>query len=174
MEGNPEGRMTQSRNTVLLVENNSDDARLVELAFERAQVTHSLMVLTNALDAMDYLKGKGRYAERRRFPLPKLILLDLGLPRVSGFAMLEQLQLDPVLRDLPVTVLSGSDYMRDVNRAYQLGAKSFLVKPSDFEGFSAAIKETLDFWLCGRLFTGPPVYLQMPHVSNLESRLETK
>jgi CheY-like chemotaxis protein len=166
--------MIQASTTVLLVENNSDDARLVELAFERAEVTHSLMVLTKALDAMDYLRGKGRYAERCRFPLPKLILLDLGMPGVSGFAMLEQLQMDPVLRGLPVTVLSGSNYLRDVNRAYQLGAKSFLVKPSDFEAFSAAIKETLDFWLSGRLFTGPPIYLQMPCAPSLESPVETK
>jgi len=148
--------------TVLLVENNPDDARLAELAFERARLPHSLMVVADAIEARNYLKGKGRYSDRNRFPFPKLILLDLGLHGVSGFEFLEEMRQDDDLKTLPVTVLSGSDYLRDVTKAYQLGANSFLVKPSQLGKFAAALKEATEFWLDGMRPTVPCVYLQTP------------
>lgn len=148
--------------TVLLVENNPDDARLAQLAFERAKLTHSLLFVGDALEATNYLKGRGRYADRKRFPFPKLILLDLGLPGVSGFEFLQQLRMDPESKALPVTVLSGSDCLRDVTKAYELGANSFLVKPSELSKFAAALKETTEFWLDGKRFAAPSLYSQTP------------
>jgi two-component system, response regulator len=148
--------------TVLLVENNPDDARLAELAFERAKVPHALMVLPDGREALDYLDGKGRYLDRGRFPLPKLVLLDLAMPGINGFDLLERLRQEKQFQDLPVTVLSGSAYRKDVTRAYELGANSFLFKPSDFPNFTAAIKEAVGFWLGTPRLTHLPVYLQMP------------
>lgn len=148
--------------TVLLVENNPDDVRLVELAFEKGRVRHCLRAVNNGLQAMDYLAGRGRYADRESFAVPKLILLDLGMPGASGFELLEWLQGEPELRNVPVTVLSGSNYLRDVTRAYQLGAKSFLVKPSDLGKFASAIRETTDFWLEGGNSRVTPIFLQIP------------
>ena len=150
------------KSTVLLVENNPDDARLAELAFEKAQVPHLLVIVSDALEATRYLKGAGRYADRERFPVPRLVLLDLGMPGVSGFEFLEQLREDPESKSLPVVVLSGSDYLRDVTRAYQLGANSFLVKPSELGKFAQAMKETTEFWLDGKVLRSAPVFLQMP------------
>jgi CheY-like chemotaxis protein len=152
----------ETKCTVLLVENNPDDARLAQLAFEKAQITHSLNLVANAVQAIDYLNGRGMYSDRERFPLPKLVLLDLGLPGVSGFELLDHLRHDPELKNLPVTVLSGTDSLRDVTRAYQLGAKSFLVKPSDLGEFARGLKETTDFWLGDRKWRVPSVFLQLP------------
>jgi two-component system, response regulator len=148
--------------TVLLVENNPDDARLAELAFDKAKLPQRLVVLTDSLEALDYLSGKGSYSDRRQFPLPKLVLLDLSMPGLDGFDLLGRIRREPGLRNLPVTVLSGSQHLRDVTRAYQLGANSFLVKPLDFLGFTAAIKEAVDFWLAPGGVIRVPLYLQLP------------
>jgi CheY-like chemotaxis protein len=158
------GVMTRKKCTVLLVENNPDDARLVEIAFERAELKHCLIVLEDGLQALDYIKGRAPYADREKYPLPSLILLDLGLPGLSGLELLQQLRLQPKTKDVPITVLSGSNFLRDVTKAYQLGANSFLVKPSDLKKFTAAVKETVDFWLGTTRFPRTPVYLQMPAV----------
>ena len=145
---------------VLLVENNPDDARLAELAFEKSKTPHALFIVSDAVEATRYLKGFGRYGDRQRFPFPRLILLDLGLPGMSGFEFLEQLRKDPHTRSLSVTVLSGSDYLRDVTRAYQLGANSFLVKPSDLGKFAEAIRDTIGFWLEGKSGSSRSAFLQ--------------
>ena len=134
----------QTSCTVLLVENNADDARLAELAFERAQLRHLLVCVEDGLLAMDYLKGRGKYADRQKFPPPQYILLDLGMPGLSGFEFLEQLRQDPDLRAVPVTILSGSNYSPDVKRAYELGVKSFLEKPSNLADFSAALRNMME------------------------------
>ena len=148
--------------TILLVENNPDDALLVELAFERAKIPHHLQVVTDAIEALNYIRGRSRYCDRDRFPFPKLVLLDLGMPGISGFELLEQMRADQASKHLPVTVLSGSDYLRDVTRAYQLGANSFLVKPSQLQKFTAALKETVQFWLGGGRPASTLVYLRTP------------
>jgi CheY-like chemotaxis protein len=153
--------------TILLVENNCDDARLVELAFEKAKVNHALAIVSDGLEAINYLKGSGKYADRKKFPLPKLILLDLAIPGLDGFEVLKLVRHEKQLKDLPVTVFSGSECLRDTNRAYQLGANSFLVKPSDFLKFTSAIKETVDFWLGSDTLPHAPVYLQMPQECSL-------
>jgi len=159
--GSAGGVMIQKKCTVLLVENNADDARLVEIAFERAELKHRLIVVSDGLEALDYVKGRALYGNRERYPLPNLILLDLGLPGLSGFELLEQLRRQPKTKDVPITVLSGSMFVRDVTKAYQVGANSFLVKPSDLRKFTAAIKETIDFWLGGTRLPRPPAFLQV-------------
>jgi CheY-like chemotaxis protein len=160
--GHKRGSVMKPNSTVLLVENNPDDARLAELAFERAKLQHLLMVVPDAFEAGKYLTGKGRYTDRQRFPFPKLILLDLGLPGMSGFDFLVELRRDPHLKAVPVTVLSGSDYLRDVTKAYQLGANSFLLKPTQLGKFADALKETTEFWLDGKRHAISSVYLQTP------------
>lgn len=136
--------MMQQICTVLLVENSADDARLAQLAFERTQLNHSLVVVSDAIEAMDYLKGRGPYGQRDKYPMPHLILLDLAMPGISGLEFLEQLRLEPGLQHIPVTILSGSSYSPDLQRAFDLGAKSFIEKPSDLKKFSAAIKELIE------------------------------
>ena len=165
--------MAQKKPTVLLVENNPDDAWLVEMAFERAELKHRLIVLADGLQALDYIKGRGKYGDREKYPLPNLILLDLGLPGLSGMDLLQHLRGQSKTRDVPITVLSGSSFVRDVTKAYQLGANSFLMKPSDLRKFTAAIKETVDFWLGSTKLSSPPVFLQMPSVTQGSGVTET-
>ena len=137
----------QRQCTVLLVENNPDDARLAQLAFERAHLGHALVVVADGEEAMYFLKAQGPYRDRAGQASPRLILLDLGMPGVSGLEFLERLRQEPNLRDIPVTVLSGSNYSPDVERAYELGAKSFLEKQADLRQFSASMKATVDRWI---------------------------
>src|SRR3954468_6378149 len=117
----------------LLVEDEQDDAVLIQRAFRRAKFLNPLQVVRSGEEAMLYLKGEGRYSNRAEFPLPALVLLDLRMHGVDGFELLAWIRSQENLRALRVVVLSGSDAMTDVNRAYHLGANSFLVKPVDFE-----------------------------------------
>ncbi|MGH7968404.1 MAG: response regulator, partial [Limisphaerales bacterium] len=133
--------------TVLLIEDASDDAFMVQLSFEKSQITHSIFAVSDAQQAIDYLKGSGPYADRQRFPMPRLVLLDLSLPGTTGFEFLEWLRSDSELKSLPVVVLSGSLNAGDVARAYQLGANSFLEKTADTTRFRVELKQSTDFWI---------------------------
>jgi len=118
---------------ILLVEDREDDVFLVRRAFEKAYLLNPLQVVRNGEEAVAYLKGEGTYANRAGYPLPSLILLDLKLPGMDGFDVLRWIRQEPNFGSLPVIVLTSSEQIRDVNRAYQLGANSFLVKPTDFQ-----------------------------------------
>src|SRR5207248_11387786 len=94
-----------------------------------------------------YLKGDGKYGNRDEHPLPDLLLLDLKMPRMDGFQVLQWLRQQPGLSSLRVVVLTSSEDLRDVNTAYQLGANSFLVKPLEFENFVETGKMLKEYWL---------------------------
>ena len=115
--------------TMLLVEDSQNDVLLIERAVKQASLAASLAVARDGDAAVEYLSGAGPYADRQRHPLPILVLLDLKLPRRSGLEVLEWQRQQPGLRRLPVAVLTSSNQMADVNRAYDLGANSYLVKP---------------------------------------------
>ncbi|HZR18623.1 MAG TPA: response regulator [Verrucomicrobiae bacterium] len=152
------GLMMRENCTVLLVENNPDDARLAQLAFERGRVGHELAIVADGEGAMQFLKAEGQYKTRSGRALPKLILLDLGMPGVSGLEFLEQLRREPVLREIPVTILSGSSYSPDVKRAQELGARSFLEKTADLRQFTDALKAAVD---CVLGAVSPPPRLRL-------------
>src|SRR4029077_20868417 len=95
----------------------------------------------------DYLSGEGKYANRAAYALPSVVLLDLNMPGIDGFEVLRWIRQQPGIKDLRVVVLSGSDAMRDVNLAYQLGANSFLIKPMDFDRFGEISQALGGFWL---------------------------
>ena len=133
--------------SILLVEDDSNDIILIKRAFGKANITNPLQVLEDGEEAISYLAGKGRYGNRQNYPLPILILLDLKLPRKSGHEVLEWLRQQPMLKRLTVVVLTSSQQSSDVNRAYDLGANSYLVKPVTFDALVEMVK-TLDFyWL---------------------------
>ena len=144
--------------TVLLVENNDDDARLAQLAFERAKLHHRLVIVGDAAEAMGYLTGRGAYSDRDKHPIPHLILLDLAMPGVSGLEFLGLLRAETSLQHIPVTILSGSKYSPDLEKAYALGAKSFLEKASDLRKFGAAIKRLVEFVIAAPAAPVPPTY----------------
>jgi CheY-like chemotaxis protein len=139
--------MSVHEQTVLLVEDNPDDALLTRRAFTKAGIPKLLQVVGDGERAVAYLAGNGDFADRDRFPLPLLVLLDLKLPRRSGFEVLEWLRVQPGLRRLPVVVLTSSDQSADVNRAFDLGANSYLVKPVKFDALLDMVKALNLYWL---------------------------
>jgi CheY-like chemotaxis protein len=133
--------------TVLLVEDNPIDVLMLRRAFTELETACRLSVVSDGAEAIQYLNGEGAFADRKEFPIPNLILLDLGLPHVDGFQVLQWLRAHATLRHLPVIVLSGSSFSPDIKRAYAAGANSFLTKPSGLAEVTGAIKELMAYWL---------------------------
>jgi DNA-binding response OmpR family regulator len=132
--------------TILLIEDSPDDVFFMKRAFKLAGVTHPLQVAEDGEKAMDYLSGAGRFANREEFPLPGLVLLDLRLPRVPGFDVLKWMRAQSAFECVPVLVLTSSKEDRDMQKAYALGANSFLVKPSDSNELAAMVKTLVEYW----------------------------
>lgn len=132
---------------ILLAEDNEDDVAMMRRAFKKANFLNPLHVVENGEEAIAYLQGAGKYASREEYPLPSLLLLDLKMPRKNGFDVLEWIRHQPGLSSLRVVVLTSSDEIRDVNRAYQLGANSFLVKPLDFSEFVRMTEALKGYWI---------------------------
>ncbi len=132
---------------ILLAEDEEDYVLLIKHAFQKAAIPNPLHVVWNGEEAIAYLRGTGKYSDREEYPLPDLLLLDLKMPRVNGFEVLQWIRSQPGLSTLRVLVLTSSDQIRDVNEAYQAGANSFLVKPSDFEDVIQLSRLIQDFWL---------------------------
>lgn len=153
---------------ILLAEDNENHVLLIRRAFEQAGLVNPLYVVANGEEAISYLKGEGKYARREEYPLPCLLLLDLKMPKKDGFEVLEWLREQPGFSSLRVVVLTTSEELRDVNRAYRLGANSFLTKPVDFRDFvqlSAAIK---GYWIW--LSRAPAVERLIPKADDPSSR----
>jgi CheY-like chemotaxis protein len=131
---------------ILLAEDSDDDVILIERAFRKAKIMVSLKVVPNGEEAVSYLAGFGRFADRTQFPLPDFFLLDLRMPIRDGFEVLRWIQTQPELKNLPVIVLTQSNRIKDANQAYQLGAYSFLVKGTDFKD-TAAFAESIAEYL---------------------------
>ncbi len=132
---------------ILLAEDREDEVMLLRRAFAKANFLNPLHVVSNGEEAIAYLQGEGKYSNRDEYPLPSLLLLDLKMPRINGFEVLEWIRQQPSLNALRVVVLTASDEMRDVNRAYQLGANSFLVKPVDFAHFVEVTQALKGYWI---------------------------
>ena len=132
---------------ILLAEDNADDIALIRRAFAKAYITNPLQIVRNGEEVVAYLKGEGVFSNRAEYPLPDLLLLDLKMPRMNGFEVLEWIRRQPTLSSLRVVVLTASDNMRDVNSAYKLGANSFMVKPLDFEDVVHMGKFLTTYWL---------------------------
>ncbi|NEP17658.1 MAG: response regulator [Leptolyngbya sp. SIO4C1] len=132
---------------LLLVEDDSNDILLIQRAFRRANLTIPISIVKDGDEAIDYLLGHGQYANRASHAMPSLILLDLKLPRRSGLEVLEWLRAQPVLRRIPVVVLTSSEESEDVNCAYEMGVNSYLVKPVTFDALIAMIEALNGYWL---------------------------
>jgi CheY-like chemotaxis protein len=141
--------------TILLVEDNNDDVMLLRRAFQRAAVANPLHTVGDGEAAMHYLAGEGAWADRRQYPLPALLLLDLKLPRYSGFEVLAWLQTQPGLSRLITIILTSSPQTADIIRAYDLGANSYLVKPGTPNDLFAMITTLHLYWLAYN--TQPPL-----------------
>ena len=114
------------------------------------------LVVSDGEEALSYLDGAGKFADRTLYPLPDLILLDLKMPKMDGFEVLDELRKRPALKAIRVIVLTSSEQIYDVNRAYELGASSFLVKPLDFENYASLLATLNRFWLRQNAMPGVP------------------
>lgn len=143
--------MTFATQTVLVVEDNTNDVLLLQRAMRKAQWANPVQVVGHGDAAIAYLAGHAPYDDRARYPLPGLVLLDLKLPRRGGLEVLAWLRDQPALRHLPVVVLTSSREHQDVNRAYQLGVNSYLVKPGAPHDFQTLIALISSYWTANEL-----------------------
>ena len=132
---------------VLLVEDNARDAEMALRTLRKRNLANSLVHVKDGQEALDWLFGLGAYAGRNPNERPKVILLDLKLPKVDGMEVLRAIRGDARTRLIPVVVMTSSAEDRDVIESYQLGVNSYVVKPMDFESFSAAVAELGHYWL---------------------------
>lgn len=133
--------------TVLLVEDSPDDVFFVERAWKKAEISHTLRVAKDGREAIDYLSGKGDFADRKKYPLPILILLDLKLPHFSGLEVLAWMRNAPEFASTRVIMLTSSKEKRDIDEAYRLGAGSYKVKPSDAVELTEFARAVRTYWL---------------------------
>ena len=133
--------------SILIVEDNGDDVALIRRAFKQANIGAHLQVLADGDQAVAYLKGDGPYADRGHYPLPALLLLDLKLPRRSGLEVLEWMKCESLLKRIPVIVLTSSKEHSDINRAYDLGANSYLTKPVEFAALKTMLERLHLYWM---------------------------
>jgi two-component system response regulator len=138
---------------ILLVEDNPDDLALTLRALSKANLTNHIHVARDGVEAIDFIFCEGSHAGRRIEDTPKVILLDLKLPKVDGLEVLQRIKGDERTRHIPTVVLTSSREQRDVIESYRLGVNSYIVKPVNFEGFANAVRDLGMYWL---LVNQPP------------------
>lgn len=132
---------------ILLAEDLENDVVLIRHALDRAGVKNPFHVARDGEECLAYLYGEGKYANRDEYPLPDLLLLDLKMPKVDGFEVLREVRRNKAFAPLRIIVLTSSEQVYDVDKAYDLGANSFLVKPLEFENLTALMRTLSSFWL---------------------------
>ena len=139
--------MTYAPIEILLVEDNPSDVTLTLRALEKNNLTNRVLVARDGAEALEFLFRPGEFAERSDDAVPKVILLDLNLPKVDGIEVLRQIKGDERTRSIPVVVLTSSGLERDIIETYQLGVNSYITKPVDFEQFTDAMRTIGVYWL---------------------------
>ncbi len=135
------------RQTILVAEDDENDVSLLRQAFAKARSRAALQFVPHGEAALAYLRGEDGYADRRKFPFPAMLLLDLQMPRMSGLEVLAELRNDPRSKRLTVVILTASDKQRDVDLALELGANSYLVKPASLDQLASLLQRVEDYWL---------------------------
>ena len=138
---------------ILLVEDSPDDLDMTLRALRKANLANKIQVARDGAEALEFIFCEGPFAGRKIENGPKVILLDLKLPKVDGLEVLQRIKSDPRTRAIPVVVLTSSKEQKDVVESYNLGVNSYIVKPVDFEGFFTAVQELGMYWL---LLNHPP------------------
>lgn len=132
---------------ILLVEDNPDDAGLAIRALKKHNLANNLVHLSDGAEALDFIFCRGKYSERKINDKPKVILLDLKMPKVDGLQVLKAIKEDETTRHIPVVIMTSSNEEKDIVESYKLGTNSYIVKPVDFDNFSKAVIELGFFWL---------------------------
>jgi two-component system response regulator len=133
---------------ILLVEDNITDAELTIRELKKHNMANNLIHLKDGEEALDFIFATGKYANTREIQYPpKVVLLDIQMPKVNGIEVLEKIKTDPKTRSVPVVILTSSKENPDIQKCYDLGANSYIVKPVNFDGFAQAIKNLGFYWL---------------------------
>lgn len=132
---------------ILLVEDNPNDVLLTERALKKAHVINRLVVVKDGVEALDYLFGKGNWADRNLDDMPQVVLLDLKLPKIDGLEVLKRIRAGKRTRLLPVVILTSSKEERDLTNGYAMGANSYIRKPVNFNQFADAVGQLGLYWL---------------------------
>jgi two-component system, response regulator len=140
--------MLQNAIDIILVEDNPDDAKLTIRALKKRNLANNLLHLWDGEEAIEYL------TQNQHNNLPKLILLDLKMPKIDGIEVIQYLKKDTLLKSIPIVVLTSSKEDTDIKKSYELGANAYIVKPVDFEKFTQAVSEIGVFWL---ILNQPPI-----------------
>ena len=139
--------------TILLVEDNDDDADLTVMAFRSAKITNPLIRARNGVEALDYLFGRGEHAGRDVCDLPAVTLLDLNLPNIGGLEVLKAIRADERTKHLPIIILTSSNEDKDRLGAYDHFANSYVIKPGDYDQFVTAARQLSLYWM---VLNAPP------------------
>ena len=139
--------MSENAIEILLVEDNPNDVRLTLHAFKRHNLANRIHVVRDGAEALEFVFCTGAYANRQIGDAPKVILLDLKLPKIDGLEVLRQIKADPRTRTIPVVMLTSSSEERDLVESYQLGVNSYIVKPVDFDQFTEVARMLGLYWL---------------------------
>ena len=145
--------MTDKPIEILLVEDNPNDVKLALHALKKNNIANRIEVVRDGAEALEFIFATGAYADRQNAENPRVILLDLKLPKVDGLEVLRQIKSDPRTRAIPVVVLTSSREDRDIVESYNLGVNSYIVKPVDFEQFNESVRQLGMYWL---LLNQPP------------------
>jgi CheY-like chemotaxis protein len=139
---------------ILLVEDNPNDAELAIRALKKHNLANNVYIAKDGVEALDFIFARGKYADRDINDKPKVVFLDLKLPKVDGLEVLKKIKSDEKTKTIPVVVLTSSTEERDIIESYQLGVNSYIVKPIDFDKFVEAVSELGLYWL---LLNQPPI-----------------
>jgi two-component system response regulator len=132
---------------ILLVEDNPNDAELALRALKENNLANNVIRVCDGEEALEYIFARGKYKTRERMNIPKLILLDLKLPKIDGLELLKLIKADPVMKLIPIVVLTSSNEESDMIETYRLGVNSYIVKPVDFDKFIESVKNIGFYWL---------------------------
>jgi CheY-like chemotaxis protein len=133
--------------TILIAEDNPDDRFMIERGFRKIGLQGPLHLVVDGAEAIAYMKGEGRYADRSQFAYPSFVITDLKMPRADGFAVLDFLKRNPAWAIIPTVVLSASADPDDIKKAYMLGASSFHCKPAGLDGLTKLLSVVHDYWM---------------------------
>ncbi|MBS1504109.1 MAG: response regulator [Bacteroidetes bacterium] len=139
--------MTDNKVEILLVEDNPHDAEMTIRALTKVNLANKLIHVKDGAEALDFIFSKGAYSERDIDDKPKVILLDIKMPKVDGIEVLRQLKSDEKTRSIPVVIMTSSKEEQDIITSYDIGVNSYVVKPVDFEGFAKAVSQLGYYWL---------------------------
>jgi CheY-like chemotaxis protein len=139
--------MNNTEGLILLADDDPNDVFLIQRAFQKTSLRNPMRVVNDGEEAVAYLNGDGEFSDRCRYPLPMLLLLDLKMPRKSGFEVLNWVRQQRGLKRLVIVVLTSSNQSSDVNQAYDLGVNSYLVKPAGFDNLLHLVESLEKYWL---------------------------